>query len=115
MGPVQRREMSRHQFEKRQTRQQRKSQRAKESFPCFLWANVRNQRMPPNDAAGKISAHVAELRDRDYIKAVKLSHDCARFRSRHHIENFGHEIEKPQDTEKSEEGVGHRLQRFVLA
>src|SRR5438094_5072718 len=109
MGPVQRREMSRHQFEKRQTRQQRKSQRAKKSFPCFLWTNVRNQRMPPDDAAGKVGAHIAELRDRYKVKAVKLPHDRACPRSRHDIKNLGHEIEKPQDIEESEEGVGHRL------
>src|SRR5437870_8231157 len=102
MGPVQRGQMSRHHFEKCQTRQQRKSHRAKKSFPCFLWTDVWNQRVPPNNAAGKIGAHVAELRDRDQIKAVKLPHDRTCLRSRYDIKNFGHEIEKPQDIEKSE-------------
>src|SRR5437764_13537980 len=105
MGPVQRGEMSGHQFEKRQTCQQRKSHRAKKSFPRFLWTDVWNQRVPPNNAAGKVGADVAELGDRDQIKAGKLPHNRTGLRSRYDIKNVGHGNKKTQHVEKCEEGA----------
>src|SRR5438045_9396464 len=71
--------------------------------------------MPADDAAGQISAHVAELRDRYQIETVKLSADHTAARSRSQIQNLSGEIEKPEDVKQTEQRVSHRLQRFVIA
>ena len=69
--------MTGHQLEQAPAREQRKDERPEKAFPGFLRADVRNHLMSPDQAAGQIRAHVAELGDRDQIENVELAGDRA--------------------------------------
>src|SRR6266704_6617759 len=71
--------------------------------------------MPANRAAGQIRAHVAEFCDRDQIQDIELSCEHATARARRKIDDLRDEIKKPKHVEQTEQGVSHRLQRFVMA
>ena len=55
-----------HQFEQCQAAKQRKNKCAKETFPRFLAADVRDHQMPADRAAREIRAHVA-----NFVTAIK--------------------------------------------
>src|SRR5947208_11094629 len=103
MSPSQHRQMDGHQLEQHQTSEQRKTERAKESLPRFLGANVRNHEVTPDGAPGQIRAHVAEFCNRNQIEAVKLSGHQPSARSRSKIKNFRVEVEKPENVKQTEQ------------
>src|SRR6202008_1553204 len=104
-----------HQLKQRQAAKQSKNNRTEEAFPRFLSANMRNHQMTSDRAPCKICAHVGEFRYRDQGQNIELSSQLARARTRRQIDNFGDEIEKPEHVKQTEQRVGHRLKRFVMA
>src|SRR5207247_10562754 len=97
------------------TAKQRKTERAEKSFPRFFRADLRNHEMPANRAAGQVCPHVAEFCDRNQIQDIELSCEHATARARRKIDDLRDEIKKPKHVEQTEQGVSHRLQRFVMA
>jgi hypothetical protein len=73
--------MARHQFEQRQAAEQSKNNRAEETFPRLLPANVRDHQMPSDGTASQIGSHVGKFCDRDQIQDIKLSGQLACARS----------------------------------
>src|ERR1700719_5224804 len=104
-----------HYFEQHQAAKERKNERSEKPFPRFLRADVGTHQVSTDCAAGQIGTHVAELGDRDQIQNVKLSRHDSVSPARSKIKDFRNEVEKPQDIKQPEYGVGHRLQRLVVA
>ena len=66
-------ELHRHQGMEAVAGQQREGHRAAEALPGFARANVRDHLVPADEAAGQVSAHVAELRHGDEVELVILT------------------------------------------
>src|SRR4029077_13162930 len=78
-------------------------------------ADVRHHQMTPNSAAGQIRPHVGELCHRDQLKDVKMPREFAAARPWSQINDFRDEIKKPKHVKQTEQRVGHRLQRLIVA
>src|SRR5436190_23434326 len=97
--------MNGHQLEHAPAGEKREGERSEKTFPGFLRADVRNELMTPNQAAGQIRAHIAELRDGDQIEDIKLARHSAGRGARHHVNDLGNKVVKPKDVEQSKDRV----------
>src|SRR5260370_25299211 len=75
---------------------------------------MRDQLVTPDHAAHQICSHVAELRNDDEIKAIKLSGHQPGTRAGQQVDYLRHEIEKPEHVKQPKERVSHRLKWFVF-
>src|SRR5947208_16951371 len=71
--------------------------------------------MTPDQTAGHIRSHIAELRDRDAIEDVELPRYRSIQRARRHVDDLGNEIVKPKHVKESEERIRHGLERLIIA
>ena len=79
-----------------------------ETLPSFLWGNVWDKGMLPDERSREVSTHIAELGNDDQPKDIEVPLDMAGRIARDDVNDLGDEAEKPDDIKQPEERIGHR-------